>query len=68
MLLFSPLDSNVFEGMTSISALIKAIRSGKNDRKIEKILFDASKKRSKHAELSFLNAVSKELGFARSIL
>ena len=35
------IDSNVFEGMTSISALIKSIRSGRNDRKIKKILFDS---------------------------
>ena len=31
-------DSNIFEGMTSISALIKAISANKNDRKIIKIL------------------------------
>lgn len=47
---------NVFEGMTSISALINAIKSGKNDRKIHKILFDKTKIKSKRAELSFLKA------------
>lgn len=57
------IDSNVFEGMTSISALIKSIRSGRNDRKIKKILFDSSKTKSKYKELSFLKAVSKELSF-----
>lgn len=57
------IDSNVFEGMTSISALIKAIRQGNNDRKINKILFDRAKIKSKRPELSFLNTVSSELGF-----
>ena len=56
-------DSNVFEGMTSISALIKAIRAGNNDRKINKILFDKSKIKSKSRELSFLRAVASELNF-----
>ena len=31
-------DSTVFEGMPSISAVIKAIRTGKSDRKIHRIL------------------------------
>ena len=57
------IDSNVFEGMTSISALIKSIRNGKNDRKIHKILFDSSKVKSKQKELSFLKAVARELSF-----
>ena len=54
---------NIFEGMTSISALIKSIKSGKNDRKIHKILFDKSKIKSKRPELSFLKANSAELGY-----
>ncbi len=57
------IDSNVFEGMTSISALIKAIRNGNNDRKIFKILFDQNKIKSKKQELTFLKAVSHELLF-----
>lgn len=56
-------DSDVLEGMSSISALIKGIEHIGNNRKIEKILFDEAKKRSKYRELSFLNAKSKELGF-----
>ena len=56
-------DSDILEGMSSISALIKGIEHIGNNRRIEKILFDESKKRSKCRELSFLNAKSKELGF-----
>ena len=62
------LSSNIFEGMTSISALIKSIRSGNNDREISKILFDSSKVKSKHAEYSFLKAVSREIGFELSLV
>ncbi len=56
-------DSNIFEGMTSISALIKAMSVGTNDRRIIKILFDISKQVSKRRELDFLTVKSKELGF-----
>ena len=56
-------DSAIFEGMPSISAVIKAQRSGKSDRKINKILVDSSKIKQKSKELGFLKAVSAELGF-----
>ena len=56
-------DSSVFEGMPSISAAIKAQRSGKSDRKIHKILADSSKVKQKQKELGFLKAVSREIGF-----
>jgi flagellar basal-body rod protein FlgB len=52
-----------FEGMTSISALISAIESGKNDRKIIEILFDKSKISSKRRELNFLKFKAKQLDF-----
>ena len=55
--------SNIFEGMTSISALIKGFENNITDRKIEKILFDKSKIKSKYHELSFLKAKSIQLGF-----
>lgn len=57
------IESNIFEGMTSISAIINAGISNKNDRKIEKILFDEAKLTSKSKEFSFLNANSKKLGY-----
>ena len=52
-----------FEGMTSISALISAIESGKNDRKIIDIFFDKSKTESKKRELDFLKSKAKRLNF-----
>ena len=58
---------NVFEGMTSISALINAIKSGKNDRKIHEILFDKCKIKSKRPELSFLKANASVLGYELKI-
>ena len=58
---------NVFEGMTSISALINAIKAGKNDRKIHEILFDKNKIRSKRPELSFLKANAEVLGYELKI-
>ena len=56
-------NSDVLEGMSSISALIKGMENNGNNRKIEKILFDSSKTRSKHRELTFLRARSKDIGF-----
>ena len=54
--------SNLLEGMTSISALLNT-SSEINDRKIIKVQIDQSKRRSKAAEIGFLVAKSKELGF-----
>lgn len=54
--------SNLLEGMTSISALLNTPPEI-NDRKILKIQIDQSKRRSKAAEIGFLVAKSKELGF-----
>lgn len=59
------LDSELLEGMSSISALIKAIehKSKINNRKILKIMIDENKKKSKSREISFLRAKSKQLDF-----
>ena len=57
---FAP--SNIFEGMTSISAVLNHAESC--GRKIEKVLIDVSKKSKKAPEISFLQAKSKELGFS----
>ena len=46
-------ESFIFEGMTSIRALIKGYDSGVNDRKIKKIIFDAGK----------IDKIKKELGY-----
>lgn len=54
-------DSDILEGMTSISALLSATQA--NDRKIKKIWIDRAKRRSKAAEIGFLTAKSHERGF-----
>ena len=54
-------DSLIFEGMTSISAIINS--PSFNDRKIERIYYDLDKEKSKFKELSFLRHKSQELGF-----
>ena len=56
-------DSCVFEGMSSISAIIKAFENKKSDRKIITVLVDKNKTVSKKRELSFLRVKSKALGF-----
>lgn len=54
----------LLEGMTSISALINGLRSGVNDRRLIRVLVDREKLKSKAKELSFLRAVSSELGYS----
>ena len=57
-------DSTVFEGMTSIRALLDNLKEGKeNARKIEKILFDKEKEKSKARELGYLKKMSELFGF-----
>lgn len=53
--------SDLFEGMTSISAVLNS--GEENDRKIEEVLIDVSKRNAKRAEIGFLTAKSHELGF-----
>ncbi len=53
--------SDILEGMTSISALLNSNEN--NDRKIEKLLIDRAKRKSRAAEIGFLTAKSHELGF-----
>ena len=55
-------DSTIFEGMTSISAVINS--GDENNRKIEKVLIDTAKRKSKQKEIGFLTAKSHEMGFA----
>lgn len=53
----------IFEGMTSISALIRAQEENNCHRDIIKVLFDGSKKRQKSAQLRFLKIKSETLGY-----
>lgn len=54
---------DIFEGMTSISSIIKAIEDSKTDRNILKVFFNVDKKKSKYNEIKFLQIKSNELGF-----
>ena len=56
-------DSCVFEGMTSIRSVLRAIDSGINDRRIEKILYDKDKVKKIHKELGYLKAVASQYGY-----
>jgi len=58
--------SELLEGMSSISALIKACEQTDlhNDRRILEILVDQSKKKSKMREIAFLSAKSHTLHFS----
>ncbi len=58
----------IFEGMTSVSALIKAIRSGRARRKINKVYFDSNKIRKEHGRFLFIKNAAAELNFELSIL
>ena len=57
-------DFGVFEGMTSIRAILKGIDSGINDRKIEKILFDRKRISKISKEIGYLNAVKNKYGYS----
>ncbi len=52
-----------FEGMTSVSALIKAAQTAPDARKIKKIFYDVSKSQSKYSQIKFLDHKATELGF-----
>ena len=56
-------DSTVFEGMTSIRAIIKSFDVGINDRKIKTILFDKDKIAKISKEVGYFKAVSNKYGF-----
>ena len=56
-------NSDIMEGMSSISAVIKAIEAKITDRKILNIYIDSAKKNSKRNEIAFLRHKSRELGF-----
>ena len=56
-------DSNVFEGMPSISAVIKSIESGISDRRIITVYIDQQKIRSKAKEIGFIKFKASSLHF-----
>ncbi|MBO7196892.1 MAG: RNA methyltransferase [Clostridia bacterium] len=56
-------DSTVFEGMTSIRAILRGVDEGVNDRKITKILFDKDRLKKISKEVGYLKAVSSKYGY-----
>ena len=56
-------DGNIFEGMTSISAIIKKHEETNNCQKINKVIVDKDKIKSKSREIAYLKRKSVELGF-----
>ena len=56
-------NTDIMEGMSSISAVISSIKSGISDRKIISVYIDKAKKESKKKEISFLKYKSAELNF-----
>jgi 23S rRNA (guanosine2251-2'-O)-methyltransferase len=55
--------SSVFEGMTSISAIINSKKAGTNTRKINKIFIDKDKIKSKRPAIDFIKANAAEFGY-----
>lgn len=55
--------SSIMEGMTSIRAVISSFEAGISDRKIENVLVDGEKIKSKPREAEYLGEKSKKHGF-----
>jgi len=58
--------SNLFEGMTSIRAVIQTVEDGTSDRRILRILCDENRRKARGGELSYLTAMSYKLGYTLS--
>ena len=58
----------IFEGITSISALIAAARAGKCRRNIQRVYFEKSKIRKERGRFQFIKHASDELGFVLETL
>jgi len=57
-------DSTVFEGMTSVRAVLDASAKGISDRRILRVLYDTAKESSKEKELSYIRRMGAQKGFA----
>ena len=55
--------SDIMEGMISVRAVIRGAESGVNDRKIEKIIYDEARGKTRAKELSYLRARGYKYGF-----
>lgn len=61
-------NSIIFEGMTSVSALISSCRNGNAKRKILKVVFSKSKVKKAHGRYIFAKHASEELGFELAVV
>lgn len=55
--------SDIFEGMTSIRAVIKAFDCGISDRRITEILYSSTRAKSRAKELNYLSKVADKYGY-----
>lgn len=55
--------STVFEGMTSLRAVISSIEGGTSDRRIERVLVDRERKAARAKDIEYLERVGDKLGF-----
>ena len=55
--------SDIMEGMISVRAVIRGAESGVNDRKIEKIIYDEARGKTRAKELSYLRAMGYKYVF-----
>ncbi len=58
---FAP--SGLFEGMLSLDSVLKAIESGKSDRKVERVFFDRGRSEKKSREFDYIKRKSVEHSF-----
>ncbi len=56
-------NANLFEGMTSLRAVIHAMENGVSDRRIVRVVVDREKEKSRAKELAWLGYKAKEFGF-----
>ncbi len=56
-------EANLFEGMTSLRAVIHAMETGVSDRRIVRVAVDREKEKSRAKELAWLGYKAKEFGF-----
>ncbi len=58
----------IFEGMTSVSSLINALREGKSRRNIVCVYFDKNKLRKERGRYTFIKYASEQFGFPLNII
>lgn len=55
---------DIFEGMTSVSAVINSINNGSSNRKVLKVLYDQDNSKKKFRELGYLKAMGLKMDFS----